>query len=180
MIDAIAPIKLKVVSSKKRSPWRNALAVKNEKRECRKAEHRWRKSNLQVHFDIYKEKLHTYNLQLRNARQSFFSNIITRNKKSARALFSTVERLTNPPVSIAPELHSARACNDFALFFTEKVQNIRQAVNSSTPGSGSVLCLSKNHLNTMTQFNPINDKNLEDILHQQLFKDGGACRRSGS
>ena len=166
VIDTIAPVKLKVVSCKKKAPWRNALVVKNGKRECRKVERRWRKTKLQIHFDIYKEKLHTYNLLLRKARESFFADIITRNRNNARALFSTVERLTNPPTSIAPELHSTRKCNEFASFFREKIQNIRQAVSTLTPGSTCVLCPFRNRSNTLTQFHLINGKNLEDILHQ--------------
>uniref|UniRef100_A0AAQ5X7A8 Reverse transcriptase domain-containing protein n=1 Tax=Amphiprion ocellaris TaxID=80972 RepID=A0AAQ5X7A8_AMPOC len=146
IMDAIAPTKVKVISGKKKSPRRNATLVRNNKRECRKAERRWRKSKLQVHYNIYKEKLYTYNLQLRNARQSYFADIITK--------------------TIAPELPSTRACNDFASFFIEKIQNIRQAVSASTAGSGHVLCQRKTNLNTMTQFNPINHKNLEDIIHQ--------------
>ena len=104
VIDAIAPMKVKVVAGKKRSPWRNALLVRTEKRECRRAERRWRKTNLQVHYEIYKEKLRIYNFNLKNAREAFFSEIIAKNNNNAQALFTTVDRLTNPPVSVAPEL----------------------------------------------------------------------------
>ena len=41
IIDAVAPSKVKLVSGKKRSPWRNATLVRLGKRECRKAERRW-------------------------------------------------------------------------------------------------------------------------------------------
>lgn len=57
IIDAITPTKVKVVPGKKKSPWRNATLVKIEKRECLKAERRWQKTNLQVHYYIYKERL---------------------------------------------------------------------------------------------------------------------------
>ena len=175
VIDAIAPTKVKIVSGKKRSPWRNATLVRIGKRECRKAERRWRKTNLQVHYEIYKERLHIYNLELRNARQSFFSDIITKNNNNARALFATVDRLTNPPVSVAPELLSTRACNEFASFFTDKIQKIRQAVSAPISGSGYVLplCPLKINLSSMTQFYPINHKNLQDII--QHLKSSSCC-----
>ncbi|XP_072247605.1 uncharacterized protein [Leuresthes tenuis] len=173
VMDTIAPIKVKVISGRKKSPWRNSTLVKNGKRECRKAERRWRKTNLQVHYDIYKEKLHSYNLQLRNARKSYFSDIITKNSHNAQALFATVDRLTNPPVSVANELHSTMACNDFAKFFIDKVQNIRQAVGTSAAGSAYVLCPPKTGLNTMTLFQPINSKDLEDILRH--LKSSSCC-----
>ena len=137
-MNAIAPTKVKVVSGKKKSPWRNATLVKMEKRECRKAERRWRKTNLQVHFDIYKERLYIFNLEFKKSRQSF-SDIITKNKNNARALFATVDRLTNPPVPVASEQLSTRACNEFASFFIAKIQNIRQAVSAIVSGMGGVI-----------------------------------------
>ena len=109
VMDTIAPIKVKVISGRKKSTWQNSTLVKNGKRECRKAERRWRKTKLQVHYDIHKEKLHSYNLQLRNARKSYVSDIITKNSHNARALFATVDRLTTPPVSVATELNSTMA-----------------------------------------------------------------------
>lgn len=58
VMDAIALIKTKVISGRKKSPWRNATLVKAQKRECRQAEHRWQKNKLQVHYDIYKDSLY--------------------------------------------------------------------------------------------------------------------------
>ena len=120
VINAIAPTKVKVLLTKKESPWRNVTHVRSKKRECRKAERRWRKNNLQVHYDIYKEILRTYNMELRNARRSYFSDIIAKNNNNSRALFAIVDRLTNTPVSVASELSSTKGCNDFAIFFKEK------------------------------------------------------------
>ena len=47
------------------------------------------KTNLQVHFDIYKETLHQIGKQ---SRQSFFSDIITKNKNNACVLYSVYNR----------------------------------------------------------------------------------------
>jgi len=69
IIDSIAPTKVKVISGKKKSPW-----TKKVKKECRKAERRLRKTNLQVLYNIYKEKLRNYSSKLKNARQSCFSD----------------------------------------------------------------------------------------------------------
>ncbi|XP_032872790.1 uncharacterized protein LOC116970201, partial [Amblyraja radiata] len=84
-------------------------------------------------------------------------------------------RLTNPPVSVAPELLSTRACNEYASFFTNKIQKIRQAVSASTSGAGHVLsmCPLIINSNTMTQFYVINHKTLEDII--QHLKSSSCC-----
>ena len=46
VMDSIAPIRTKVLPGKKKSPWRNATLVKAQKRVCRQAERRWRKTKL--------------------------------------------------------------------------------------------------------------------------------------
>ena len=144
-------------------------------RECRKAERRWRKTNLNVDYDMFKEKLRTFNLELRNARQSFFSDIITKNSNNAHALFAAVDRLTNPPVTVASEHLSTRVCNEFASFFTEKIHKIRQAVTGSIPGSRYVLSLYPFKINSdaMTEFFLINKKNLDDII--QHLNSSSCC-----
>ncbi len=77
--------------------WRKSTAVQNMKRQCRKAERMWRKTKLEIHYSIYKDSLHAFNLELATVRQTFFSNLINSNLNNTRTLFATVERLTNPP-----------------------------------------------------------------------------------
>ena len=52
-------------------------------------------------------------------------------------------------------------------FFTAKIQKIRESVSATVPGTGGMLsmCSPKTDSNTMTQFDPINVKNLQDIMH---------------
>ena len=50
----------------------------------------------------------------------------------ARALFATVDRLTNPPVPVASEHLSARACHEFSSFFTDKILKISKVVSDQT------------------------------------------------
>jgi hypothetical protein len=165
-IDVIAPIRVKSISGKQKAPWRTAPAVKEQKRKCRKAERRWRKSNLQVHYDIYKENLQIYNTVIRSARESFFSKIINNNINNARILFSTVDKLTNPPASIAQELLSTNKCNEFASFFSNKIEGIRQVINSALSGTKNMSPLfpEKDNTITMTQFNTIDYKTLDEII----------------
>ncbi|KAF7663433.1 hypothetical protein LDENG_00209890, partial [Lucifuga dentata] len=82
-IDDIAPVRVKTISGKIKAPWRNATLVKLQKTVCRKVERRWRKAKLEVHYDIYKERLHIYNIELKRASRSFFTEIINKNKNNA-------------------------------------------------------------------------------------------------
>ena len=191
IIDTIAPVKTKLISGKQKAPWRSAMSVKAMKTECRKAERRWRKSNLRINYDIYKETLHSYNFEIRNARKSFFSEIINNNvNNNARILFATVNRLTNPPAPLPPELLSADKCNEFANFFSDKIKGIRQAINSSISNNYIVLPsnLNSDNVINLTQFEIIDCKTLEetvlnlkpsscclDILPTNFFKNVFNC-----
>lgn len=66
---------------------------------------------------------------MRNARWFFFSENITKNNNIVSALFATVHRITNP-VSVASELVSKRAGNEFMLFYTDKIQKIRPVISA--------------------------------------------------
>ena len=80
------------------------------------------KTKLHIHHDIYKECFRAYNLDSKSARETFFSNIIKTHTNNAKTLFATVDRLTNPPTQIPPELHSMQKCNEFATFIQIKLK----------------------------------------------------------
>lgn len=98
VFDAIAHVKVKMISGKQKALWGNATEVANQKRGCRKAECKWRKSNPQIDYDILKERIHTCNSELKRGRRFYFSNIINGNVNISRNLLSTVDiyRLPNP------------------------------------------------------------------------------------
>ncbi len=97
-----------------------------------KAERMWRKTKLEIHYSIYKDSLHAFNVELATARQTFFSNLINSNLNNTHTLFATVERLTNPPSQIPSEMLSDSKCNEFASFFSEKISNIRKEIGTSS------------------------------------------------
>ena len=176
VIDAVAPIRVKSISGKKKAPWRNAPSVKSMKKECRRAERKWRKTKLHCHYDIYKESLHSYNLELKSSRQSFFSDIINKNINDARTLFSTVDKLINPPPQTVHEFLSTAKCNQFATFFTDKIKNIRHAISSSTSKDDLSPLHPQNtrsNLTYMTQFSFIDRKALDQTI--QGLKSSSCC-----
>ncbi len=70
------------------------------KRQCRKAEWMWRKTKLEIHYNIYKDSLNAFNVELATARQNFFSNLINSNLNNTHTLFATAEWLTTPQVRL--------------------------------------------------------------------------------
>ncbi len=99
VIDGIAPIKVSKKTGRQKSFCRKSIVVQSMKRQCRKAERMWRKTKLEIHYSIYKDSLHAFNVELATVRQTFFSNLINSNLNNTRTLFATVERLTTPPKS---------------------------------------------------------------------------------
>ncbi len=165
VIDDIAPIKVSKKNGRQKSFWRKSTAVQNMKRQCRKAERMWRNTKLEIHYSIYKDSLHAFNLELATARQTFFSNLINSNLNNTRTLFATVERLTNPPSQIPSEMLSDSKCNEFASFLSEKISNIRKEIGTSSCNTGvtQIRQQSKKEM-TMSVFKTIDSKILEEIV----------------
>ncbi len=79
VLDNIAPLKIKVLSDKGKSPWLRDEVIRRKKRDCRRAEHKWRKTQLPEHFNVYKTLLFNYNSEIKVARQAYFKYIINNN-----------------------------------------------------------------------------------------------------
>ncbi len=101
VIDDIAPIKVSKKNGRQKSFWRKSTAVQNMKRQCRKAERMWRKTKLEIHYSIYKDSLHAFNLELATARQTFFSNLINSNLNNT----PEVERVQKYSTQVKVPLH---------------------------------------------------------------------------
>ena len=131
-LDIVAPMKTKKKYNSKVTPWINDH-IRSLKKQCRRAERAWRKNKLTIHLQIFKSSTATYNKTMRLARQAYFSGIINENKNNARVLFSTIERLLNPPQSYKQSLPASKAkCNEFASFFDNKILNIRAGIMNNT------------------------------------------------
>ncbi len=84
VIDDIALARVSKKNGRQKSPWRKSTAVQSIKRQCRKAERMWRKTKLEIHYSIYKDSLHPFNVELATARsiQNAAARILTRTRKS--------------------------------------------------------------------------------------------------
>ncbi len=71
VIDDIAPIKVSKKNVRQKSYWRKSTAVQSIKGQCRKAELMWRQTKLEIHYSIYKDSLHAFNVELATAIQTY-------------------------------------------------------------------------------------------------------------
>ena len=131
-LDVVAPLKTKKINTggTNSSPWVND-EIRSLKRECRKVERRWKKSNLSLHFDQMKLLLSSFNKKVEAARITYFSNLIETNKNKPKVLFSVINTLVNPAPPPIP-VYSNSDCELFLSFFIDKVNNIRSNITPPT------------------------------------------------
>ena len=85
-----------------------------------------------------KKKLCVFNQTLGRTRESYFSEIIKNCSNNSRVLFATVNRLTNPPVSLRLELISTSKCKEFAILYTVECLCRNPSVSSPIAASSHI------------------------------------------
>uniref|UniRef100_A0A3B3HCT2 Reverse transcriptase domain-containing protein n=1 Tax=Oryzias latipes TaxID=8090 RepID=A0A3B3HCT2_ORYLA len=126
-IDVVAPLKTKMLKTKATAPWKNE-PIRALKRECRRAERKWRKTKLTVHRKIFKEQQMRYSHAIKKARTLHFSNLILQNKNDLRVLFKTIDSLTKRDSQRSSIAASDAVCESFADHFRSKINAIRSSL----------------------------------------------------
>ncbi len=62
-------------------------SISEYEKTMQKAERMWQKTKLEIHYSIYKDSLHAFNVELATARKTFFSNLINSNLNNTCNLF---------------------------------------------------------------------------------------------
>lgn len=114
ILDTVAPLK-RMRPILKSEPWLNET-TRAARRECRRAERRWKKDKLHVSFEILKESWKKYQRTVKAEKTVYFSDIISQNLNKPRALFKTVDSILNAPQSTCLGA-SSQVCENFLLFY---------------------------------------------------------------
>uniref|UniRef100_A0AAR2KBY1 Reverse transcriptase domain-containing protein n=1 Tax=Pygocentrus nattereri TaxID=42514 RepID=A0AAR2KBY1_PYGNA len=162
-IDVVAPKVTKTISGRIKMPWRNTTSIIKLRQDCRQAERRWRRSKLVVHFDIYKTTLQTYNSEVKSARKNYYSTLIDSTSNNSAALFRSIDRLVNPTSHVFPESVSVEKCDEFAIFFRDKITNLRQNIATSTNRLPALISVSHPNCN-MSYFKEVDMVTLFDVI----------------
>ena len=145
IFDKIAPLKTKYVKYPKApclKKWSGHQKLKEKVSSGRATVEK--KTRLQVHNDIYKDKLNEYNQAIKQARHSLFSKIINENMNNSKELFPTVDRLVNSPSTIPSEMLSSEKCVQCASFFNNKIITVRQNISALKSTTELALPFSRN------------------------------------
>ena len=132
ILDSIAPFKTRIPKQNPQ-PWLNEY-TRSIKRECRRAERKWKTNNSTTALTCLKQLMTLmtlYQQAVKNAKVSYFANIITNNSSNPRTLFKVINSVISPPP--APPIDpSPEKCEEFLKFFLDKVRNIRLQITPST------------------------------------------------
>lgn len=92
ILNVVAPVKERVVSFSKSSPW-YTNDLRALKTEGRKIERLYKKSGLTVHKLMFEQHQLKYHLALKTSREAYYSHVINEGAANPRTLFKTINGL---------------------------------------------------------------------------------------
>ncbi|CAJ0923594.1 unnamed protein product [Ranitomeya imitator] len=128
-LESLAPLTHTKARKINRQPWHTSM-TKELRRASRAAERRWKRSHSIEHFIAFKQSLTAFKTMLATAKQTYFSSLISSLSHNPKQLFNTFNSLLRPPAPPPSPLISAE---DFASFFKQKIENIRDNFSKQPP-----------------------------------------------
>ncbi|KAM9455824.1 uncharacterized protein Hap1MRO34_019423 [Clarias gariepinus] len=128
-IDLLCPLSSKPRKKSCPAPWLSDV-LRNNRRELRTAERRWKKSQLDADLISYQTLLSKFSCDVTSAKTTFFRQKLEASAHDPGKLHNIFSSLLNPPTPPAP---SSLTADDFATFYDGKIVAIRQsfALNQS-------------------------------------------------
>uniref|UniRef100_A0A3B3BU57 Reverse transcriptase domain-containing protein n=1 Tax=Oryzias melastigma TaxID=30732 RepID=A0A3B3BU57_ORYME len=151
-LDEVCPIKTRLTPVTKASPWIND-SIRRLKQSCRKVERLWKKTRLHVHLLYLKDLLVSFNNAVKDARATYFTNLISKSRGNPKVLFNTISDIVMPRPPAVP-IHSNDDCETFLSFFIEKVRSVRNSMRL-TAASASVSSPSPPRPVILDTFSPV-------------------------
>ncbi len=157
VLDTVAPLKTRQPKTRS-EPWLSDTTWAF-RRECRRAERKWKRDKLQVSFQMLRDCWRLYQTTVKAAKRKRLSDIILSNCHKPRILFKTIDSVLNTPQSVCMEASPA-VCENFLHFFIDKVSSTRALISPSAyDPSISVTCSA-----VFNQFEPVTLSSLQEIV----------------
>ena len=164
-LDVQAPIKSRTMKCRLRHPWYNDSI--HLAREIRRAnENKWRSTKLEVHRQIYVEHRKNVNAMIKQAKMDYYESEFATGKQDA--CFCVIKELTQVPRRMLPEAsRTKKLCDDFSMFFSEKIQLIREKITIQLAAMDAIITdkvVNNSIIHKLDQFTPTTEKELERII----------------
>ena len=137
IIDNHAPEVSRRISLRSNAPWFTD-ALRDDKRRCRQYERAWVKSRLEVHRQIFREQCLSYHSHLLVAKRDYHKSEIA--DCTQAQLFKVVDKISNgkSPQILPDCADNKKLANKFATYFTSKICDIRQTLETAPKDKISV------------------------------------------
>ncbi len=165
--DEQAPLVSKMVTIRPPTPW-SYDDIKKDKAMRRNLERKWRRTGLQIDWEIYRDFRNKYNEKLNAFRYKQYSDIIAENKNDPATLFRVINRsLHRKQASPMPEgLSNKDLADKFSNFFEEKIDQIRTGIDSTSASLNNPESRLANSsiLHILDEFTPLTEKEVEKMV----------------
>ncbi|KAK3506375.1 hypothetical protein QTP70_002306 [Hemibagrus guttatus] len=125
-MDLLCPLSTIRRKNSSPAPWLSDV-LRNNRIELRSAARKWKKSKLDTDLISYRTLLSKFSLDVTSAKTSFYKEKLETSAQYPRKLHNIFSSLLNPP---APPSPSFLTTEDFATFYTEKIERICQTFTS--------------------------------------------------
>ncbi len=132
LIDTHAPLITRHITLRPHAPWYSE-SLRKAKHERRKLERVWRRTQLTVHHQRYKEQCRIVNTTLHQAKERHYSNKITECESDQKKLFVLTRKLMgeNDKVILPTHQCSKELAEKFSDFFLTKINTIRNNISTA-------------------------------------------------
>uniref|UniRef100_A0A3B3SBF8 Reverse transcriptase domain-containing protein n=1 Tax=Paramormyrops kingsleyae TaxID=1676925 RepID=A0A3B3SBF8_9TELE len=100
------------------------------KAKGRQLERLYRKTGLTIHKELYNNHILHYKDSIAATKSQYYSSLITANHGNSKSLFTILNNITQPQDFLPPHLFTNSFCNSIMSFFTAKICNIYQHLDS--------------------------------------------------
>ena len=136
-VEQMAPLQTREVTARPKALWYSD-ELRQEKQLRRRLERQYRKTNLVVHYLLYKDQCDVYNRCLHQAKVDYHRGQVE--DADSKSLFQVVKSLTQPKSATVLPKHtcSQSMANQFAKYFSDKISTLRQELDKTTVGNTSI------------------------------------------
>ena len=157
-----APARKKTVTIRRKQPW---FSDELYTAKCNKriAERTWRRTGLTVHKEIYHNSRTCYNNMLDAAKTSYYHDKIVQSGSDMKALGGIMNDILHHNKEVKLPTHSSaeELANNFATFFKEKIDKIRQGLPHI---DGSLVFPIPQCTSSWTRFDQVTDEEIHKII----------------
>ena len=132
LLDEHAPPCTRAIVSRPSVPWFNE-EIRSAKRQRRRAERKWKLSNLDADFQAFKTIKNKTTYIMNNARREFYTEFVENNSHDQRKLFCATKKLLNKKSDTALPSYCDKTslANDMGNYFIKKISDIRAELDNN-------------------------------------------------